>query len=166
MLMSVIEIILSRRSIRRYEDTKIPKDVLDQIIDSGRQSPSAANKQPYHFVVVEDSELKQQMSGMFSRFLKKAPIIIVGCANPKARLTGKWAIIDTTIALENMVLGAWGLGIGSCWIGNFKEEKIKELLKIPQDWKVVALITLGYPAEKPKPRKKKQTNDLFSVNQF
>ena len=65
-----------------------------------------------------------------------------------------------------MVLAAWSLGIGSCWIGSFKEQKIKELLKIPRDWKVVALVTFGYPAEKPKPRKKKQKNDLFSLNQF
>ncbi len=164
--MSLLEVISSRRSVRRYEDKEIPKDVLDQIVEAGRQSPSAANKQPYRFVIVTDFEIKQKMSGMFSRFLKNAPLIIAGCANPKALLTGKWAKIDTTIALENMVLAAWSLGIGSCWIGSFKEQKIKELLKIPRDWKVVALVTFGYPAEKPKPRKKKQKNDLFSLNQF
>ncbi len=164
--MSFLEVISSRRSVRRYEDKEIPKDVLDQIVEAGRQSHSAANKQPYRFVIVTDFEIKQKMSGMFSRFLKNAPLIIAGCANPKALLTGKWAKIDTTIALENMVLAAWSLGIGSCWIGSFKEQKIKELLKIPRDWKVVALVTFGYPAEKPKPRKKKKKNDLFSLNQF
>ena len=164
--MSLFDVILSRRSIRRYENKEIPKDVLDKIVEAGRQSPSAVNKQPYHFVIVTDSEIKKELNGLFSRFLKNAPIIIVGCANPKARLTGKWATIDTTIALENMVLAAWSLGIGSCWIGSFKEQKIKELLKIPKDWKVVALVTFGYPAEAPKPKKKKPTNELFSLNQF
>ena len=164
--MSSLNVILSRRSIRRYEDKEIPKDVLDQIVEAGRQSPSAANKQPYRFVIITDFEIKQKMAGRFSRFLKKAPFIIVGCANPKALLTGKWSIIDTTIALENMVIAAWSLGIGSCWIGSFKEQKIKELLKIPQGWKVVALVTFGYAAETPKPRKKKQKNDLFNINQF
>ncbi len=165
--MSLFDVILNRRSIRRYEDKEIPKDVLDKIVEAGRQSPSAANRQPYHFVIVTDSEIKQELStGLFSRFLKNAPVIIVGCANPKALLTGKWATVDTTIALENMVLAAWSLGIGSCWIGNFKEQKIKELLKIPQDWKVVALVTFGYPAETPKQKKKKPTNELFSLNQF
>jgi nitroreductase len=165
--MSLLDVILSRRSIRRYEDKEIPKDVLDKIVEAGRQSPSAANRQPYHFVIVTDSEIKQELSKeLFSRFLKNAPVIIVGCANTKALLTGKWATIDTTIALENMVLAAWSLGIGSCWIGSFKEQKIKELLKIPQDWKVVALVTFGYPAETPKPRKKKPINELFSLNQF
>jgi len=65
-----------------------------------------------------------------------------------------------------MVLAAWSLGVGSCWIGSFNEQKIKELLKIPKDWKIVALITLGYPAETPKPTKKKPANELFSLNQF
>jgi len=162
----LFDVILNRRSIRRYEDKEIPKDVLDQIVEAGRQSPAAANRQPYHFVIVTDSEIKQKLPGRFSGFLKNAPVIIVGCANPKALLTGKWAIIDTTIALENMVLAAWSLGVGSCWIGSFNEQKIKELLKIPKDWKIVALITLGYPAETPKPTKKKPANELFSLNQF
>ncbi|MCW4016824.1 MAG: nitroreductase family protein [Candidatus Bathyarchaeota archaeon] len=164
--MSILKIILSRKSIRRYENKEIPKDVLDQIVEAGRQSPSAANRQPYRFVIVTDAKIKKELKGLLSQFLEKAPVIIVGCANPKAVLTGKWATIDTTIALENMVLAAWSLGVGSCWIGSFNEEKIKQALKIPQDWKVVALVTFGYPAETPKPRKKKQKDELFSLNQF
>lgn len=101
-----------------------------------------------------------------SRFLKSAPVVIVGCANLKARLTGKWAIVDTTIALENMVLAAWSFGIGSCWIGAFNEQKVKENLQIPENWKVVALLSLGYPAENPAPRKKKEISKLFSFNKF
>ena len=65
-----------------------------------------------------------------------------------------------------MVLAAWSLGIGSCWVGSFNEQKVKELLKIPDIWNVVALLPLGYPAETPKQRKKKQKNELFSYNQF
>ena len=164
--MSLFDVILSRRSIRRYENKEIPQDTLDKIVEAGRQSPSAVNKQPYRFVIVTDSEIKKELKGLFSRFLENAPIVIIGCANTKARLTGKWATVDTTIALENMVLAAWSLGIGSCWIGSFNEQKIKELLKIPEDWKIVALVTFGYPAETPKPRKKKPTNELFSFNQF
>ena len=164
--MSLLDVILRRRSIRRYENKEIPKDVLDKIVEAGRQSPSAANRQPYHFVIVTDSEIKKELKGRFSRFLKDAPVVIVGCANPKALLTGKWATVDTTIALENMVLAAWSLGIGSCWIESFNEEKAKKLLKIPENWKVVALVTFGYPAETPKPRKKKPTNELFSLNSF
>ncbi len=164
--MSLYDLILSRRSIRHYEDQEIPKDVLDKIVEAGRQSPSAANRQPYRFIIVDDPEIKQELPGRFSLFIKKAPVVIIGCANIKALLTGKWAIIDTTIALENMILAAWSLGVGSCWIGSFNEKKVKDLLKIPKDWKVVALVTLGYPAETPKARKKKPVNELFGINQF
>jgi nitroreductase len=164
--MSVIELISSRRSIRKYENKEIPKQVLDQILEAGRQSPSAMNKQPYRFVVVTKSELKKEMKAIFSRFLDGAPVVIVGCANIKARITGKWAVIDTTIALQNMLLAAWGLGLGSCWIGSFNEQKTKKALNVPEDWKIVGMLTLGYPAESPGERKKKSTEELFGNNQF
>lgn len=164
--MSLVDVILSRRSIRQYDDKDIPKDVLDKILEAGRQSPSAANRQPYQFVVVTESEIKKELSGLVSGFLKNAPVVIVGCANPKALLTGKWAVIDTTIALENIVLAAWSLGVGSCWIGAFNEQKVKNAVQIPEKWKVVALISLGYPAENPESRKKKEKSKLFSFNRF
>ncbi len=63
----------------------------------------------------------------------------------KIAFSGKWAVIDATVAMENMVIAAWALGIGSCWIVACNEQKVKELLTIPDEWKVVALITLGYP---------------------
>ena len=104
--------------------------------------------------------------GLFNRFIKNAPVVVVGCADVNALLTGKWAIVDASIALQNMVIAAWTLGVGSCWIGDFNEKKVKELLKIPDKWKVVALVTLGYPAEQPKQRKKKSIEGMFSINSF
>jgi nitroreductase len=164
--MSVVDVILSRKSIREYYDKDIPTDVLNKIMEAGRQSPSAANRQPYRFIVVSDSEIKKKLPGLVSGFLKNAPIVIVGCANPKVMLTGKWAVVDTTIALENMVIAAWSLGVGSCWIGAFDEQKVKNVLQIPEKWKVVALLSLGYPAENPESRKKKEKSELFSFNRF
>jgi len=165
--MSLLNVILSRRSIRRYENKDISEEVLQQILETGRQAPSAANRQPIHFVIVNDHDtLKFLCDTLFSRFVKYAPLAIVGCADIKSLLTGKWAVVDTTIAMQNMVIAAWALGIGSCWIGACNEEKVKELLKIPDKWKVVALVTLGYPAEQPKPRKKKSFEEMFSFNSF
>jgi len=65
-----------------------------------------------------------------------------------------------------MVIAGWTLGVGSCWIGAFNEKKVKESLKIPDRWKVVALVTLGYPSEQPKPKKKKAFEELFNLNSF
>ena len=103
---------------------------------------------------------------MFTRFVKHAPVAIVGCADVNSLLTGKWAVVDAAIAMENMIIAAWTLGVGSCWIGACNEGKVKELLKIPEKWKVVGLVTLGYPAEQPKPRKKKSFEELFGFNSF
>ena len=165
--MSTVDLILSRRSIRRYENKDIPEEVLQQILETGRQAPSAVNRQPIHFVIVNDHDiLKNLCDNLITRFVKYAPLAIVGCANTKSLLTGKWAVVDATIAMENMVISAWSLGIGSCWIGACNEKKVKELLKIPDEWKVVALLTFGYPAEKPKERKKKSFEEMFSFNSF
>jgi nitroreductase len=147
-------------------DKEIPEDVLNQILEAGRQAPSAVNRQPYHFVIVTDSETKKQMKRRFSGFLEKAPTIIVGCANTKSLLSGKWAVTDMAIALQNMVLVAWSLGVGSCWVGSFNENKTKDALNIPKSWKIVALIALGYPAEQPKAKKRKPVEKLFSYNKF
>jgi nitroreductase len=166
-IMSLIDNILTRRSIRRYETKDIPEEVLRQILEAGRQAPSAVNKQPIRFVIVKDRDLlKNLCDNVITRFVKTAPVAVVGCADVKSLLTGKWAVVDATIAMQNMVIAAWTLGVGSCWIGACNEEKVKEMLKIPDKWKVVALITFGYPAEQPKPRKKKPFEELFSFNSF
>lgn len=165
--MSLSDIVLSRRSIRRYEKREIPKDVLDAILEAGRQAPSAANRQPYHFVVITDNAIKKALSkGMFNRFIQDSPVIIIGCANIGDILTGKWAVIDTSIAMQNMVISAWAKDVGSCWIGDFKEDDVKQLLKIPNKWKVVAILSFGYPAENPQPRKKKSLDELVSYDKF
>jgi nitroreductase len=165
--MSSIDYVLARRSIRRYETRDIPQDVLRQILEAGRQAPSAANRQPIQFVIVNERGLPKVLCDtLLARFVKYAPAAIVGCADVKSFLTGKWAVVDATIAMENMVIAAWTLGVGSCWVGACNEEKVKELLKIPDKWKVVALVTLGYPAEQPKPRKKKSFEEMFSFNGF
>jgi len=123
--------------------------------------------QPIHFVVLKDYEVKVKLSNKrFSHFIKDCPVVIAGCANVGHILTGKWAIVDATIAMQNMVIAAWALGIGSCWIGSFDEKKVKQLLNIPNSWKVVALITFGYPTEQPKQKRKKRLENLFSFNSF
>ena len=165
--MSLLDLILTRRSIRKYEDKDVPEEILQQILESGRQAPSAVNRQPIHFIIVNDGDiLKEICDNLVTRFVKRAPLAIVGCANTKSLLTGKWAVVDATISMQNMVIAALTFGIGSCWIGACKEKKVKELLKIPDKWKVVALLTFGYPAEQPKQRKKKSFEKMFSFNSY
>lgn len=165
--MSLVDVVLSRRSIRSYEKKEIPKDVLDKILEAGRQAPSAANRQPVHFIVLTDYEVKKELSGgLVNKFVKDSAFTVVGCAHTGDLLTGKWAIVDTSIALQNMVIAAWVMGVGSCWVGAFKEDNVKQLLKIPEDWKVVALVAFGYPAEQPHPKTKKPIEEIVSFNKF
>jgi len=166
--LSLVDVILSRRSVRRYDRKAIPKDVLDKILEAGRQAPSAGNRQPWHFIVVTDEEIKKELStGLFNRHIKDSAFTIVGCADTGLWQIGtrRWSIIDTTIALQNMVVAAWAMGVGSCWIGDFNEE-VKQLLSIPNNWNVVALVSFGYPAEKPKAKTRKPIEKIVSFNKF
>ena len=165
--MSFIDTVLTRRSIRRYEKQDIPKDVLDKILEAGRQAPSAGNKQPWHFIVLSDYDIKEKLShGKWNTFVKDSAVTIVGCGYIGDEYGRKWSTVDISIALQNMVIAAWGLGIGSCWIGDFKEAEVKSLLNIPEDRKVIALVAFGYPAEKIESRQKKPIDEIVSYNKF
>jgi len=166
-VMSLVDVILSRRSIRSYEKKEVPDEVLSKILEAGRQAPSASNVQPWHFIVLTDCEIKENLShGRWNTFVKDSAFTVVGCAYVGDSYGQKWSTIDTTIALENMVIAAWALGVGSCWIGDFKEEEVKKLLNIPDDWKVIALISFGYPAEQPGSRRKKPLTEIVGYNKF
>ncbi len=161
--MSLLDVIFRRRSIRRYRSKPIPDSVLKNILEAGRLAPSADNVQPWHFVVVTESKIKEKLSrGRWNRFIKDSAATIVGCGYA----ANEWSTVDVTIALENMVMAAEAQGIGSCWIGDFKEEELKELLGIPNDLKVIALVAFGYPAEKPNPPSKKSLEAIVHYNRF
>ena len=162
--MNLVDTVLSRRSIRDYEQKEIPKEVLDKILEAGQMAPSAMNRQSWHFIVITDDEVKRELSkGVFSRFLKNAPVTIVGCAH-QDRIGGRWSKISTAIALQNMVIAAWAMDVGSCWIGAFNEDKVKQLLDIPEKWDIVAFIPFGFPAKIPSPKRKKPIEKIVSFN--
>jgi nitroreductase len=145
--MDVFEVVQKRRSIRAYKSTHVPKAMLEKILESARLAPSAGNVQPWHFIVVTDAGKRERLAeSILVRFLKEAPVVVVGCGDQKA--SPKWFMVDVAIAMQNMVLTATSEGLGTCWIGIFNENKVKELFKIPEQFRVVALLALGYPREK------------------
>ncbi len=155
--MTVFDVIKSRKSIRKYSTKDIEDEKLNIILEAGRLAPSWQNKQCWRFVVVKDKEKIHQLalkSGFISKanfFIKDAPIVIVLCANPKDSgfMNGQhYYLVDTAIAFQQMMLVAYEMGIGSCWLGAFNEQKVKQILDIPENIKVVALSPFGYPAEK------------------
>jgi nitroreductase len=152
--MEVLDVIRNRRSIRSYIERPVEDEKLSRVLEAGRISPSAANLQPWDFVVVQDEAAKARLSSAYTRaWFIKAPVIIVVCATPAKgwrRSDGEefWKI-DAAIAMQSMVLAATAEGLGTCWIGAFDEEKAKAALGIPQGVRVVAMTPLGYAAESP-----------------
>ena len=145
--MEVFEAVQKRRSVRAYEPTPIPEDIMGRVLESARLSPSASNRQPWHFIVVTDAEKKKALSkGMFAKFVQEAPAVIVACGDEKA--SSKWYAVDAVIATQTMVLTATAEGLGTCWIGSFDEADVKKQLGIPDHLRVVALLPIGYPREK------------------
>jgi nitroreductase len=165
--MSCIDKILQRRSIRKYKKESISANVKEKIIEAGRQAPSASNKQPWHFIIVTDRVLKEKLSiGKYAGFVKDADFVVVGVGLPSEPGYQRWAVVDVTIALQNMVIAAEVQGVGSCWIGSFDENEVKQLLGIPKEAIVVALMPFGIPDENPVQRPKKQLVEITHNNRW
>lgn len=141
--MDFYETVNIRKSVRAYDSRPVEEDVLERILEAARCSPSAKNLQPWHFIVVRDQAMRTALAeGMWAKFLKESPVVIVGCGNRKE--SPDWSTVDTTIALQTLVLAATAEGLGTCWVGSFSEEKVKGCLRIPEEWGVVCLISVGY----------------------
>ena len=160
----VFTVISTRRSIRKYQSKPVSEDQLSRILEAGRLAPSAANRQPWHFLVVTDPTIRKKMRQAYSReWFSDAPIILVVCVDPHeawVRADGEefWKV-DAAIALQNMILQATTEGLGTCWIGAFDEPVAKHILEIPNPIRIVAMTPIGYPDEEKGPvsnRKKLQ----------
>lgn len=166
MAMDTIETILKRRSVRKYQAKPIPDDHLNAVLEAGRQAPSAANRQPWHFVVVRGEEERKKLAEACSgqHWMADAAVIIAGIGKPGA--SEKWHPVDVAIAMENMILAATALGYGTCWIGAFDQEQVKELLGVPDDMTVVALTPVGVPAAAPDARPRMPMAEFASLDRY
>jgi nitroreductase len=171
--MEFYELIKKRKSVRKYKSDPIPDDVLNRILEAGRIAPSAKNIQPWRFIVIKDPELKKKI-GKASRdqtWIADADVILVGCILEKiawGRLGGYMSSgpVDLAIALEHMILAAANEGLGTCWIGAFVEKDVKSILQVPDDVKIIALTPIGYPAEEPEDRGRKELKEIISYDTF
>ncbi|HID10685.1 MAG TPA: nitroreductase [Candidatus Latescibacteria bacterium] len=169
--MEAIEAILKRRSVRRYRPDPIPEEHLRRILECGRQSPSAGNRQPWHFVVTRDPDLKRRVAEACNgqTWMADADVILTGVGLPEVSRgsTGRlWYQVDVAIAMQNIILAATTLGYGTCWIGAFDEGEVKQVLRIPEELRVVALTPIGVPAESPGPRPRRASQEVFSRERF
>jgi len=171
-----MEAIRARRSIRRYKPNAVPHEKEIALLEALRLSPSAGNRQPCRFILVRDPELIRRLAEECSwqrlaplRALTTAPVVIVGCGVPSESLpvgSQDGEIVDVVIALQSAVLAATGLGLGTCWIGAFHEDRVKTLLGVPEEVRVIALLAVGVPDESPPAKSRKELREILYANVY
>ena len=163
--MDVMTAIRERRSIRSYQNREIEEEKLERVLEAGRLAPSARNMQEWKFVVVRDPELRRKMIDVANgqKFVGEAPVVIAACATKTDHVMSCGLPnhpIDTAIAITNMTLQAVAEGLGTCWVGAFKQDEVKSLLGIPEHVCVVELLPLGYPTDQPAARSRKPLDEI------
>lgn len=192
--LDVFEAIKTRRSIRRFKEDSVPDTLIRRILDAARQAPSGDNSQPWIFILVKDSHIKQKIrafladrarryiqsdegkrelqkygpdtsakwikaieAGRYQEHIAKSSVLIVTAGD-----TGSpYYVHDCCAATMNLILAAQAVGLGSCWIDHgvsdeLTESSIRDVLRIPKDYRIVSLVAIGFPAEAPKPRPRKE----------
>jgi len=158
--MKVQNAIVERRSIRKYSTKQVSDDLIMQVLEAGRWAPSADNAQPWEFIVVKDLETRKRLSKLsfWGRFLAQAPVAIAIVTDPRKSSTH---VIDGACATQNMMLAAWELGLGTCWIANLNTNETKRILGIPKELYVITVTPLGFPEEIPPRPNRRELRDLI-----
>jgi nitroreductase len=140
--MDVTEAIKKRRSVRNYSNKKVEEEKIKALLEAARLAPSARNIQNRRYVVLDeiDDDVVDACNGQ--KWISSCPALIVGIVDPTVN---KWADTDMAIAFEHMVLQAVEIGLGTCWVGAFDQEKVRKLIGAPEDMRIYALLSVGYP---------------------
>lgn len=184
--MDLLKVIHERRSIRKYRQEAVPEEIIIEILEAARRSPSWANTQVWRFIVVKDKEIKNRISSEVlpegnpaRQAIIDAPVLI--CVAAKRGLSGfrkdqpatdkgDWFMFDAGIAMEHIVLAAWNFGIGTVHVGLFDAKKAEEILKIPDGFSIAEITPLGYfdetPGEAPKFTPRKPLKEITYLNTF
>lgn len=159
--MEFFDVVKNRCSIRNFQTEKeVPDAILNQILETAIRAPSAGNLQSWDFIIVTKQEIKEELVGaaLGQRFIAKAPVVIVVCANQIRSAMGYgrrgselYCIQDTAAAIQTMLLTITALGYGACWVGAFRESAVAAILKTPKEVRPIALIPIGVPKRIPHP---------------
>jgi len=168
--MDVYQAIKTRYSCRSYKVEPVPEEKLNKVLEAARLAPSAHNEQEWKFIVIKDAKKREQLAEAAGQsFIAEAPVIIVAVATDPEHVLSSGVpayAVDLAIAIEHMALQATEEGLGTCWIGAFDQEEVKGVLGISEEYKVVALMPLGFPADKPRPKSRKSLEEIVSYEKF
>lgn len=173
--MDLFQTIAGRRSIRKYRERPVEAEKLRLVLDAARLAPSWKNWQCWRFLVIADAAKKARIVEAFPEdnpgrnALLQAPLVIVVCAAPAESGVENgidYFIADTAIAFEHLCLAAQALGLGTCWMGWYDEEKLKGATGVPADFRVVGVTPLGYPDQEPKARPRKELYEIAYLEEW
>jgi nitroreductase len=165
--MNLLEIIKKRRSIRRFTSKEVEKEKIEALLEAGMYAPSAVNKQPWHFIVIDDHAVMKRImeAHPHSKMFETANIGVLVCGDFQLQHGPGYWIADCAAATENILLAATALGLGSCWVGIYPREDrmkvMKEIFVLPEHVEGFALIALGYPAEEKKMPERFQPERIY-----
>ena len=152
--MEVLSVIMERRSIRNFEDKQVSREAVDKLIEALLWAPSAGNLQSRKFYFVTEAAIRQKlaMAAYGQGFIARAPLVVVACAD-KETVSGRYGrrgveldcVQDATLSAMCMMLEACELGLGSVWVGAFNEKDVSKALELPEDFRPVAILPVGYP---------------------
>jgi nitroreductase len=163
--MEILELIKKRYSVRKYKPDQVEDDKLEAVLEAARFAPTAVNKQPFQLIVIETKGKKEELKRIYhADWFSQAPLVICACALPLegwTRRDGKnYTEVDTTIAMDHLILTAASLGLGTCWVAAFDLEAAREVLYIPKDVVPLVFTPLGYPADELGPKKRKELEEI------
>ena len=170
--MNFSELVQKRYSVRSYKTDAVEDDKLEQVLEAARLAPTAANRQPFQFVVIHTSGREEELKRIYNRdWFAQAPVVICACTVSDQgwvrRGDGKnYCEIDVAIAMDHLVMAATDLGLGTCWIGMLDPAVTREVLGIPDDVEPVAFTPLGYPADEPKPKQRKALSEIVHYERW
>jgi len=171
--MEVLEAIKLGRSVSKFKPDPIPEQKIQTVVNAARLAPSAENLQPWKFIVVSDEDRKRKLAGMTTngRNLPEAPVLLVACArlDEAVAMVGGYMNsypVDVGMAMAQLTLAATSEGLGTSWVFAFNEEKVRALLGIPQDARVVGLTPLGIPEELDPPSGRKHLSEILAYNAY
>jgi nitroreductase len=169
--MELKEAIRRRESVRAYLDKPVPEEKLRNVLEAARLAPSANNRQPIKLVVVKDSKRRSELAqaANYQSFVGEAPVVIAAIATNTEYVMACGVPgypVDIAIAVDHMTLAAVDEGLGTCWIGAFSQEKVKQILHIPQKYRVVALLPLGFPRREKGLKSRKPLDEIVCYESF
>lgn len=169
-----IDNIMTRTSIRSFTDRQVSADTIEMLLRAGMAAPTAVNKQPWHFVVINDREVMDKLGGegRQSQMWKESPLAIAVCGDMDKALEGPaqafW-VQDCSAATENILLAAHALGLGAVWTGCYpmveRMTNVSQVLNLPDNLVPLCVIVMGYPNESPEPKDKWKTENV-TYNMF